>query len=118
MFIQHVQVALNQINKTEFKVLLSIVKLSQYRNVFNITQSRIAEDSELLQYQVSKAMSTLKEKSFILKKDGVEYVNPFLFVKGGLTAIKSEKAGALSAVRQLNLFTKSTGKSQIIDPLK
>ncbi len=39
MFVENAQTALNDLTKSEFKVLLSIAKLAQYQNVFNVTQS-------------------------------------------------------------------------------
>jgi hypothetical protein len=49
-------------------------------------------------------MKRLKEENFLLNNKGVEYVNPFLFIKGGITTLKKDKEGAMAAVRQLNLF--------------
>jgi predicted transcriptional regulator len=104
MFVENVQSVVHEISKTEFLVLLSIVKFSQYKNVYNVTQQKLADDLTISQSQVCRAMKRLKEKNFLLNNKGLEYVNPFLFIKGGITTLKKDKEGAMAAVRQLNLF--------------
>jgi len=108
MFVSNVQSVIDELTKNEFKTLLSIVKYSQYKNVYNVTQSSIANDSGIAQSEVSRAMRKLKSKFYLLEKDGIEYVNPYLFIKGGITALKSDKNGALAATKQLNLFSVSS----------
>ena len=100
MFVQNIQSVVDILTKNEFKTLLSIVKYSQYKNVFSINQEKIAKDSAISQPAVSSAMKKLREKSFILENDGVEYVNPYLFIKGGLVALKQDKNGVMKAVKQ------------------
>jgi predicted transcriptional regulator len=111
MFVENVQTVVHDLTKNEFLVLLSIVKFSQYKNVYNVTQGKIADDSGIAQSQVSRAMKRLKEKNFLIEKDGLQYVNPFLFIKGGITTLKKDKAGALAAVNQLELFNSSIART-------
>lgn len=105
MFVENVQSVAHDLSKNEFLVLLGIVKFSQYQNVYNLTQAKIAEDTKIPQPQVSRAMKKLKERHYLLAKDGIEYINPYLFIKGGITSLKKDKDGALEAVKQLQLFS-------------
>ena len=90
MFVNNVQRMLDILTVREIKVLLSIVKFCSYRNVFKITQKTISNDTGIDVSTVSRVMKKLKEKSYLLiDENGTEYVNPYLFLKGGIKEFKS-----------------------------
>lgn len=79
-----------KISLSELKVLLSIVRFSSYQNVFKITQTTIAKDINMHRSHVSAIMKKLREKQLILEDStGVEYVNPYLFLKGSIKELKA-----------------------------
>lgn len=87
----------NAITFTEFKVMLSIVKFSSYKNIYKVTQQKVAADTELDKAVVSKAVKKLKDKKLLIEDEGLEYVNPHLFLKGGIKEAKKD-------FQQLGLF--------------
>ena len=91
----------DKISLRELKILLTIVKFSQFKNVFNVTQRVIAENAGLDKASVSRDMKKLKSKGFILhdKITGVDFVNPYLFLKG---SVKEFKASPIA--KQLHFF--------------
>lgn len=91
----------DKLSLRELKILLTIVKFSQYKNVFNVTQQVIADNAKLDKANVSRDMKKLREKGFILhdKITGVDFVNPYLFLKG---SVKEFKASAIA--KQLHFF--------------
>ena len=92
LFVENLQSIVNNgLTMNEFKVLLSIVKYSSYRNVFKITQTTISKDTGIDRSDVSRIMKKLKEKSYILhdENNDVDYVNPYLFLKGGIKEFKA-----------------------------
>lgn len=110
MFVENAQTALNDLTKSEFKVLLSIAKLAQYQNVFNVTQSAVSEDCKVNQSDVSRTMKKLREKRYLLKHptNKMEYINPNLFTKGGINQIRADKNGVMAALNdEPNLFENS-----------
>lgn len=101
LFTENLQILLrektNAITFTEFKVMISIVKFSSYRNVFKVTQQKVAEDTGLDKAAVSKAVKKLKDRKLLIEDEGLEYVNPHLFLKGGIKEAKKD-------FQQLGLF--------------
>lgn len=85
----------------ELKILLTIVKFSQYKNVFNVTQKVIAENAKVEKGNVSRTFRKLKEKGYLLHdpKTGVDFVNPYLFLKGSVKEFK-----ASDFAKQLQFF--------------
>ena len=67
------------------------MKFSQYKNVFKITQTTIAKDTGIQRSNVSVIMKKLREKNYILydEEQEIEYVNPYIFLKGGIKEFKS-----------------------------
>ena len=62
MFVENFQAISKQLTNREIQVLLSIVKFSQYKNVFKITQTTIAKDTGIQRSNVSVIMKKLREK--------------------------------------------------------
>lgn len=91
VFIQNLDKVIDIVSKNELRVLVSIVKHCQFKNVFKVTQQAIADDLNLDKGNVSRAFKRLKELKLLLvdEKTKMEYVHPFLFVKGGLKEMKS-----------------------------
>ena len=90
MFVDNVQKMLDVLTVREIKVLLSIVKFCSYRNVYKITQKTIANDIGIEVSNVCRIMKRLKENNYLLTdENGTEYVNPYLFLKGGIKEFKS-----------------------------
>ena len=85
MFVENFQAISKQLTNREIQVLLSIVKFSQYKNVFKITQTTIAKDTGIQRSNVSVIMKKLREKNYILydEEQEIEYVNPYIFSKVG-----------------------------------
>ena len=102
LFVVNAQRALNEFTKTEFKILLSIAKFAQYKNVFSVTQAAISEDCGVDQSDVSRAMKKFRDKDYLLKHptNGLEYLNPNLFAKGGITQLRADKKGIMAALDQ------------------
>lgn len=81
-----------KLTTSELKVLLTIVQYSSFQNVFKITQKTISNDLNISEAMVSKTMKKLREKQLILEDStGVEYVNPYLFLKGKITEFKASE---------------------------
>jgi predicted transcriptional regulator len=79
------------LTKTELRVLMCILKYLEFQNVFKLTQKTIASSLETDEANVSRAIKKLREKKIIsVDKDGTEYVNPFIFAKGNMLAIKKK----------------------------
>lgn len=90
MFVENLQTIMKNLTKTEMSVLFSVVKFSQYKNVFKITQQSIANDTGINRSEVSRAMKKLRENGYLLKDDNeIEYINPYLFLKGGIKEFKT-----------------------------
>lgn len=91
----------DKLSLRELKILLTIVKFSQYKNVFNVTQQVIADNAGLDKANVSRDMKKLRSKGFILhdKITGVDFVNPYLFLKGSVKEFKSSPLA-----KQLHFF--------------
>lgn len=103
MFASNLQTLLinDKLSLRQLKILLTIVKFSQFKNVFNVTQQVIADNAKIDKANVSREMKKLKEKGFILhdKITGVDFVNPYLFLKGSVKEFKSS-----SIAKQLKFF--------------
>ena len=73
-------------------VLFSVVKFASYKNIFKITQQSIANDTGIDRSDVSRAMKKLRDSGYLLKdKNEVEYLNPYLFLKGGIKEFKASE---------------------------
>lgn len=81
----------NKLNLTELKVLMTVVKFTQFKNVFNVTQTVIANDANMDKANVSRVMKSLRKKGLILhdEKTGVDFLNPYLFLKGSIKEFKA-----------------------------
>ena len=96
MFIENFSRLVPLLNKSELRVMLSLLKFLNYNNVYTINQRVIADDTGLSKQAVSKAWSRLKELKILSETDnGIGYINPFIFAKGSLLEVKkhSEKIG-------------------------
>jgi len=80
----------DKITIREMKVLLTIVKFTQFKNVFNVTQKVLADDAKITASAVSQVMKKLKAKGLVLHDTdtGVDFLNPYLFLKGSIKEFK------------------------------
>ncbi|KQN71609.1 hypothetical protein ASF04_26395 [Duganella sp. Leaf61] len=102
MFVENLQAIMKTLSKAEMAVLFSVVKFAQYKNVFKITQQTIAKDTGMHRSDVSRAFKTLRANKYLLKDaDEIEYVNPYLFLKGGIKEFK--KTELFSQMQQMQL---------------
>lgn len=89
MFVENLQNIMKNLTKTEMAVLFSVVKFAQYKNIFKITQQSIANDTGINRSEVSRAMRKLRDNYYLLKDiNEIEYINPYLFLKGGIKEFK------------------------------
>lgn len=92
LFVENLQSLLinDKITTSELKVLLCIVQYSSYQNVFKITQTTIANAVKMKRSNVSVIMKKLRDKQLLLEDPtGLEYVNPYLFLKGSIKELKA-----------------------------
>jgi len=80
----------DKITMREMKVLLTIAKFTQFKNVFNVTQRVLADDAKITPSAVSQVMKKLKAKGLVLhdSQTGVDFLNPYLFLKGSIKEFK------------------------------
>lgn len=90
MFVSNFQRLMEILTHRELKVLLALVKFSEYKNVFKVTQKALEKETGIKQSNISIILNKLKDKNFILEdeENGVEYINPFLFLKGSIKEFK------------------------------
>lgn len=92
LFVENLQAIMKNLTKNEMSVLFSVVKFASYKNIFKITQQSIANDTGIDRSDVSRAMKKLRDSGYLLKdKNEVEYLNPYLFLKGGIKEFKASE---------------------------
>lgn len=88
MFVENFERLVPILTKTEMRVLLCVVKYLNYQNVFGVNQARIASDIGINTANCSRAMKSLKDKNILAEKNGVSYINPYIFTKGHILEVK------------------------------
>lgn len=98
-FISNLQSALKDLTVRDLSVLLTIIKLASFRNVYSIKQVTIAKDTGLNKSDVSKSLKKLKELNYLItdENNDISYVNPYLFFTGSIAQLRemSNKYGYL-----------------------
>jgi hypothetical protein len=86
MFTKNALKAFLDLNKSEQIVLVALTNICNYGNVWQVTHQALAEETRLARPTVSNCIKTLKSKGYLLKDpdNGMEFINPFLFLKGSM----------------------------------
>lgn len=94
MFTRNALKAFLDLNKSEQIVLAALTNICNYGNVWQVTQQALAEETKLARPTVSNCIRNLKEKGYLLKDPdtGMEFINPFLFLKGSMEDFKKSSA--------------------------
>ena len=89
-FIENFQSVIKDLTHRELIVFLCLVKFSEFKNVFKITQKTIEKDTGIKQSNISKILKKLKEKNYVLvdEENEIEYINPYIFLKGSIKEFK------------------------------
>ncbi|EDM82795.1 replication/maintenance protein RepL [Limnobacter sp. MED105] len=90
VFLENLSSVIDNLSKMEFKVLIAIVKICQFNNVYKVTHELISKSSGIERSNVTRSIKKLKEKGYILvdEETKTEFVNPNVFMKGSLHLFK------------------------------
>ncbi|ENI1032507.1 TPA: helix-turn-helix domain-containing protein, partial [Escherichia coli] len=75
----------------EFRIIVEIVKVMEYGNLINLSQSTIAKNLNLAKSNVSYYFKNLKKKNILVEKDGHVFMNSNIFSKGLAHRLDEEK---------------------------
>jgi predicted transcriptional regulator len=78
---------LNKLTLTDVKVLIGLLKVTQFGNCISINHTKLAEVCNIHRVQVSKSMKNLERENCIFTCDFGTFVNPSLISKGSLEKI-------------------------------
>lgn len=78
---------LNKLTLTDIKVLIGLLKVTQFGNCISINHTKLAEICSIHRVQVSKAMKNLERENCIFTCEFGTFVNPSLISKGSLEKI-------------------------------
>lgn len=75
----------------EFRIIVEIIKVMEYGNLINLSQSTIAKNLNLAKSNVSYYFKNLKKKNILVEKDGHVFMNSNIFSKGLAHRLDEEK---------------------------
>ena len=83
----------------EFRIIVEIVKVMEYGNLINLSQSTIAKNLNLAKSNVSYYFKNLKKKNILVEKDGHVFMNSNIFSKGLAHRLDEEKRKNLKSAQ-------------------
>jgi len=90
------------LNNSEFRVLMYILKIMEYGNLVNLSQKIVCDALSLDKSKVSRAFRSLEKKDILVKKEGHLFVNSNICCKGLAHKMTQEKRDNLISCRKEN----------------